>query len=262
MNAGEQAAFAPFGFVGVIGGETSAEDGALRFEAEESGCRFLACRAARECGLSPLRWSGRCETSSLWLETRSLLRGGRGAIRFRVTRIRILRAEKLRRKFFACSVATQKYLPFTSARPARRSGCEFREKLRPLRDSCAIDAGAAGVDSWAADSGSAIKREKRVVQFVGVAHVGPGFRAHFGDGSGIKAADLGENGFGQHAAHFDSAGAALFEGSIIKIGVRIGVENFVRELRRAPACQRRRSEFDPARWREDMLSGRRYPSLR
>ena len=49
--------------------------------------------------------------------------------------------------------------------------------------------------------------------------------------AGIEAADFGEHRFGQHAAHFDGAGAALFERRVVEIGVGIRVQNFVRELR-------------------------------
>ena len=75
------------------------------------------------------------------------------------------------------------------------------------------------------------QREQRVVQFVGVAHVGPRLGAHFRDGRRIEASDFRQHGLGQHAAHFDGARAALFERRIVEIGVGIGVEYFVRELR-------------------------------
>ena len=69
--------------------------------------------------------------------------------------------------------------------------------------------------------------EQAIVQFVGVAHVEPGFLAHFGDRSRIESADFGENRFGQHAAHFDGAGAALFERRIVEIGKRIRIQYLV-----------------------------------
>ncbi len=68
------------------------------------------------------------------------------------------------------------------------------------------------------------------MQFVGVARVQPGLFANFRDSSRVEAADLRENRFGQHAAHFDGAGAALFERRVIEIGEGIRVQNFVRKL--------------------------------
>ena len=69
------------------------------------------------------------------------------------------------------------------------------------------------------------------MQFVGVAHVGPGIGANFVDGRGIEASNFGEHRFGQHAAHFDGASAALFERGVVEIGVRIRVQNLMREGR-------------------------------
>ena len=65
------------------------------------------------------------------------------------------------------------------------------------------------------------------MQFVGVARVEPRFFAHFCDRSRIETADFGENRFGQHAAHFDGAGAALFERRIVEIGERIRIQYLV-----------------------------------
>jgi hypothetical protein len=48
------------------------------------------------------------------------------------------------------------------------------------------------------------------MQLVGIASIRPSFFPHLGDRGGVKAADLGENYFGKHAAHCDSAGATLF----------------------------------------------------
>ena len=64
-----------------------------------------------------------------------------------------------------------------------------------------------------------------------IANIGPRLLANFGDRSGIEPADFRQHRFGQHAAHLDGAGAALFEWSVVEIGVGIGVQNFVRELR-------------------------------
>ena len=65
------------------------------------------------------------------------------------------------------------------------------------------------------------------MQFVGVAHVEPSFLAYFCDRSRIKAADFRENGFGQHAAHFDGASAPLFERRVVEVGKRIRIQYLV-----------------------------------
>jgi hypothetical protein len=61
------------------------------------------------------------------------------------------------------------------------------------------------------------------MEFLRVADVGPGVSAGLGYGTRIEAADLAQDGFGKNAAHLDSASAALLEGSVVKVGVRIGV---------------------------------------
>ena len=80
--------------------------------------------------------------------------------------------------------------------------------------------------SWQSD-----ERVQRVVQLFRVAHVRPSFVTNFGNGLGVESANFSHYRFRQNAAHLDGAGAALLERSIIEIGVRIGVQNFVRELR-------------------------------
>ena len=70
------------------------------------------------------------------------------------------------------------------------------------------------------------------MKLFGVAHVGPSLLADLGDRCGIEPADFREHGFGQHAAHFHGASAALFERRIVEIGVWIGVQYLVRKLRR------------------------------
>ena len=69
--------------------------------------------------------------------------------------------------------------------------------------------------------------EQAIMQFVGVARVELSFLAHFGDRSRIETPDLGENCFGQHAAHFYGPGAALFEGRIVEVGKRIRIQYLV-----------------------------------
>src|SRR5260370_1305402 len=76
------------------------------------------------------------------------------------------------------------------------------------------------------------QREQSVVEFLSVADVWPSVITDACDGGGVEAANLGQNCFGKNAAHFDSAGAALFERGVIEERVRIGVQDFVRKLRR------------------------------
>ncbi len=69
------------------------------------------------------------------------------------------------------------------------------------------------------------------MKLVRVANIWPRLLANFGYRSGIEPADFGEYRFGQHAAHFDGAGAALFEWGVVEICVRVGVQNLMRKLR-------------------------------
>ena len=73
---------------------------------------------------------------------------------------------------------------------------------------------------------------KAIVQLVRIAHVEAGLFANFGNGSRVETSHFGKNCFGQSAAHFDGAGAAFFERGVVEVCERIGVENFVGELRR------------------------------
>ena len=60
----------------------------------------------------------------------------------------------------------------------------------------------------------------------------PGFGRDLRDGGGVeRAGAVGVIGR-QGAAHLHGAGAALFERRVVEIGVRIGVEDLVRERRR------------------------------
>src|SRR6201996_9270620 len=72
---------------------------------------------------------------------------------------------------------------------------------------------------------------EQVVELVLVADVGPGLFADLPDGVGIEAAGFAEEIVRDHAAHVDSAGAALLDGCVVEEGVRIGVEQAVREDR-------------------------------
>ena len=73
---------------------------------------------------------------------------------------------------------------------------------------------------------------QRIVQFIGVADVGPSLGFDLRDGRGIEASDFFEHRFREHAPHLDRARAAFFKRCVIEIGVRIGVQNLMRELRR------------------------------
>ena len=72
---------------------------------------------------------------------------------------------------------------------------------------------------------------QHIVQFIGIAHIGPCFRLHLRDCSGIERAYLFEHRSRQHAPHLDRPRPALFERSIIEIGIGIRIQNLVRELR-------------------------------
>ena len=76
------------------------------------------------------------------------------------------------------------------------------------------------------------EREERVVQLIGIAHIRPCVAPHFIVSRRIKPAQFRCERFRQRAAHIYGARAALLERRIVEIGVRIGVQNFVREGRR------------------------------
>src|SRR5204863_3743332 len=71
--------------------------------------------------------------------------------------------------------------------------------------------------------------EQRVVQFIGIAHIGPGFTLDLGDGLLVESTDFFQHRGGKNAAHFDGAGAALFQWGIVEIGIWVGIQDFVRE---------------------------------
>jgi len=69
-----------------------------------------------------------------------------------------------------------------------------------------------------------------VVQFIGIADHGPGFAAHFVDGSRIECADFA----GLHSErppHLNGSSPAFLQRRIIEICIRVRVQNFVRERR-------------------------------
>ena len=69
------------------------------------------------------------------------------------------------------------------------------------------------------------------MQLVAVANVGARLIANARDGLLIEPSDFVEHGLRQDASHLHGAGAALFQRSVIQIGVWIGVQDLVRELR-------------------------------
>ena len=73
---------------------------------------------------------------------------------------------------------------------------------------------------------------QHIVQFIGVAHIGPSLLLHLRDGCGIERADFLQHRRRQHASHLNRPRAALLQRCIIKVRVRIRIENFVRKLRR------------------------------
>ena len=100
----------------------------------------------------------------------------------------------------------------------------------------------------ASSTGIAISVCSDVVEFVCVAHVWPRFSAYFGDGCGSSLPISDRTASGKHAPHLHGAGAAFFEGRVIEICIRIGIQDFVRKLRRhgridrdARGCSRRRT---------------------
>jgi hypothetical protein len=54
-----------------------------------------------------------------------------------------------------------------------------------------------------------------IMQFIGIANIGPSLLLHLGDGCWIKRPDFFEYRRGQHAPHFNSPRAALFQRCII-----------------------------------------------
>jgi hypothetical protein len=73
---------------------------------------------------------------------------------------------------------------------------------------------------------------QQVVQLVRIAQIGPSFSPHLLDGRGIQFAYLFQHRFGKHAPHLDRPGSAFLERRIIEIGIGIGIEDLVLELRR------------------------------
>src|SRR5579883_186649 len=69
------------------------------------------------------------------------------------------------------------------------------------------------------------------MQFIGVADDGPGFFGHLPDGGGVERADAGGIFDRKSTAELDGAGAALFEGRVVEVGIGIRVEDLVREGR-------------------------------
>ncbi len=79
---------------------------------------------------------------------------------------------------------------------------------------------------------------QHIVQFIGVAHIGPRLLLHLRNGRGIEPADFLEHRCRQHSPHLNGTRTALFERRIIEVCIRICIENFVRELRRYRSVHR------------------------
>ena len=81
-----------------------------------------------------------------------------------------------------------------------------------------------GVDGREGDEG-----EEGVVEFIGVARIGPGFGGDEIDGGCVEdTGAMGDVG-ADFAAEFDGPGAAFFEGGVVEEGVGVGVEDLVAE---------------------------------
>ncbi len=73
---------------------------------------------------------------------------------------------------------------------------------------------------------------QHVVQLIRIPHIGPGFFPHLLDGGGIKFADFFKHRLRQHPPHLNRPRASFLQRSVVEIGIRIRIQNFVRELRR------------------------------
>ena len=109
------------------------------------------------------------------------------------------------------SAATQKFAP-----PALRTVA--RPDSRSARKN-----GSHSTHRWHND-----QRQQRIVQLFGVANRRPGFRRHLGNRRWIERGDAVGVG-SDRPPHLDRAGASLLERRIVQIGVRIRVQNLVRE---------------------------------
>src|SRR5208282_2880099 len=79
---------------------------------------------------------------------------------------------------------------------------------------------------------------QHVVQFIGIAHVGPSLPLHLRYSRRIEGADFLEHRGRQHAPHFNRARPPFFERRIIQVGIGIRIKNFVRKLRRHRSIDR------------------------
>ena len=69
------------------------------------------------------------------------------------------------------------------------------------------------------------------MQFVGIPDVRPCLFADLCNRRRIELPNFLQNGFGQNPTHLHRTGSPLFQRRIVEIGVRVRVENFMRELR-------------------------------
>src|SRR5579863_7992760 len=82
------------------------------------------------------------------------------------------------------------------------------------------------------DYGKRDQRVQDVMQFVCVAHVWPSFFANLRNRRGIKLSDFLEYRFRQDPPHLYGTSPPLFERGVVEIGIRIRIEDLMRELRR------------------------------
>ena len=121
------------------------------------------------------------------------------------------------------------------ARPSPGRGSRVARETHAAR--CATSSSSHAAHSPASASGRIPKRQQRVVHLVGVARVRPRLPAHLGDRLGIERADAGgEIGIG--AAQRHGARATLLERRVVEEGVRVGVEDLVRDRRRRRGLDR------------------------
>ena len=72
---------------------------------------------------------------------------------------------------------------------------------------------------------------QHVVQFVGVAHIGPGFFATWAIAAGSRWPTSSSTDSGRMRAHLDRTGPPFLERSVVEIRVRIRIQDLVREVR-------------------------------
>ena len=69
------------------------------------------------------------------------------------------------------------------------------------------------------------QRVQHVVQLIGVPHIRPSLIPDLGNRTGIELSHFFQHRLGQHAPHLDGASPTLLQGSVIQVGVRIGINH-------------------------------------